>query len=32
MQCRPFDAVEERQNLDISGNYSRWDIFNKPLK
>jgi len=28
----PLMAVEERQNLDISGNYSRWDIFNKPLK
>ena len=25
-------AVEERQNLDISGHYSRWDIFNRPLK
>ena len=28
----PQMAVEERQNLDISGHYSRWDIFNKPLK
>jgi len=28
----PLMAVEERQNLDISGHYSRWDIFNKPLK
>jgi nitrilase len=28
----PYLAVEERQNLDISGHYSRFDIFNKPLK
>lgn len=28
----PMKAIEERQNLDISGHYSRWDIFNKPLK
>jgi predicted amidohydrolase len=28
----PLLAVEERQNLDISGHYSRFDIFNKPLK
>jgi nitrilase len=28
----PLMAVEERQNLDISGHYSRFDIFNKPLK
>lgn len=27
----PLKAVEERQNLDISGHYSRFDIFNKPL-
>lgn len=25
-------AIEERQNFDISGHYSRFDIFNKPLK
>lgn len=24
--------IEERQNLDISGHYSRFDVFNKPLK
>jgi len=28
----PLVAVEERQNLDISGHYSRFDIFNKPLR
>jgi len=28
----PLMAVEERQNLDISGHYSRFDIFNKPLR
>ncbi|UCH36989.1 MAG: carbon-nitrogen hydrolase family protein [Candidatus Bathyarchaeota archaeon] len=28
----PRLAIEERQNLDISGHYSRFDIFNKPLK
>jgi nitrilase len=28
----PLIAVKERQNLDISGHYSRFDIFNKPLK
>ncbi len=28
----PYLAVEERQNLDISGHYSRFDLFNKPLK
>lgn len=28
----PLLAVEERQNLDISGHYSRFDIFHKPLK
>lgn len=27
----PLVAVGERQNLDISGHYSRFDIFNKPL-
>ena len=26
----PFLAIQERQNLDISGHYSRFDIFNKP--
>ena len=25
-------AIEERQNFDYSGHYSRFDIFNKPLK
>ena len=25
-------VIQERQNLDISGNYSRFDIFNTPLK
>jgi hypothetical protein len=25
-------AIEERQNFDISGHYSRFDIFDKPLK
>jgi nitrilase len=25
-------AIQERQNFDISGHYSRFDIFNKPLK
>lgn len=28
----PKTAIEERQNFDISGHYSRFDIFNKPLK
>ena len=28
----PSVAVEERQNLDISGHYSRFDIFNRPLR
>jgi nitrilase len=28
----PMMAVEERQNLDISGHYSRFDIFNRPLR
>ncbi len=28
----PQTAIEERQNFDISGHYSRFDIFNKPLK
>jgi len=23
-------VIEERQNLDISGHYSRFDLFNKP--
>ncbi|UCG02506.1 MAG: carbon-nitrogen hydrolase family protein [Candidatus Heimdallarchaeota archaeon] len=27
----PLVAIEERQNFDISGHYSRFDIFNKPL-
>lgn len=27
----PLLAVEERQNMDISGHYSRFDIFQKPL-
>jgi nitrilase len=27
----PLLAVEERQNLDISGHYSRFDIFKKPF-
>ena len=27
----PLLAVKERHNLDISGHYSRFDIFNKPL-
>ena len=27
----PKIAIQERQNLDISGHYSRFDIFNKPL-
>jgi len=27
----PLVAIEERQNLDISGHYSRFDIFKKPL-
>jgi len=26
----PLVAIEERQNLDISGHYSRFDLFNKP--
>jgi nitrilase len=25
-------VIKERQNLDISGHYSRFDIFNKPLR
>ncbi|MHA2363056.1 MAG: carbon-nitrogen hydrolase family protein [Candidatus Hodarchaeales archaeon] len=28
----PLHAIQERQNLDISGHYSRFDVFNKPLK
>jgi nitrilase len=28
----PMMVVEERQNLDISGHYSRFDIFNRPLR
>ena len=27
----PLVAIQERQNLDISGHFSRFDIFNKPL-
>jgi predicted amidohydrolase len=27
----PDIAIQERQNFDISGHYSRFDIFNKPL-
>jgi predicted amidohydrolase len=27
----PAIAIQERQNFDISGHYSRFDIFNKPL-
>ncbi len=27
----PILAIQERQNFDISGHYSRFDIFNKPL-
>ncbi|MHA1909002.1 MAG: carbon-nitrogen hydrolase family protein [Candidatus Thorarchaeota archaeon] len=27
----PMVAIQERQNLDISGHYSRFDIFNRPL-
>ena len=27
----PYKAIQERQNFDISGHYSRFDIFNKPL-
>jgi nitrilase len=27
----PILAIKERQNFDISGHYSRFDIFNKPL-
>ena len=27
----PLMAIQERQNFDISGHYSRFDIFNKPL-
>ncbi|MHA2396316.1 MAG: carbon-nitrogen hydrolase family protein [Candidatus Thorarchaeota archaeon] len=27
----PSIAIQERQNFDISGHYSRFDIFNKPL-
>ncbi|MFW9997649.1 MAG: carbon-nitrogen hydrolase family protein, partial [Candidatus Odinarchaeota archaeon] len=26
----PLVAIQERQNFDISGHYSRFDIFNKP--
>ncbi len=26
----PLLAIEERKNLDISGHYSRFDLFNKP--
>jgi nitrilase len=28
----PMLAIKERQNFDISGHYSRFDIFNKPLR
>jgi len=28
----PLLAIQERQNLDISGHYSRFDIFNRPLR
>lgn len=28
----PNLAIKERQNFDISGHYSRFDIFNKPLR
>jgi len=27
----PSIATQERQNFDISGHYSRFDIFNRPL-
>ncbi len=27
----PLVAIQERQNLDISGHYSRFDIFKRPL-
>jgi aliphatic nitrilase len=27
----PLIVIKERQNLDISGHYSRFDIFNRPL-
>jgi nitrilase len=27
----PLMAIQERQNLDISGHYSRFDIFNRPI-
>ncbi|MFX0092099.1 MAG: carbon-nitrogen hydrolase family protein [Candidatus Hodarchaeota archaeon] len=27
----PIIAIQERQNLDVSGHYSRFDIFNKPI-
>ena len=27
----PSIVIQERQNFDISGHYSRFDIFNKPL-
>ncbi len=27
----PTIAIQERQNFDISGHYSRFDIFNRPL-
>jgi len=32
MDVDPMVCVEERQNLDISGHYSRFDIFNEPLR
>ncbi len=28
----PEMVIKERQNLDISGHYSRFDIFNRPLR
>ncbi len=28
----PALAIQERQNFDISGHYSRFDIFNRPLR
>lgn len=27
----PMVAIQERQKLDISGHYSRFDILNKPI-
>jgi nitrilase len=27
----PEIAIQERQNFDISGHYSRFDIFNRPI-